>query len=171
MTPRKILVPVFASSSSLEIARDSFWLARYQPAELCVVEISTPSGLFKWLCSPFSKWLTKLRGSHAEEVQAKARNQERFPCQITQLAAPNLILGIVEAVRWKEASTIVILPEVGERLETAGLQDLKNRLSEIGQFVLIRISKGGTVRVEPGKKKALFDLGEIVPIDKHRWGV
>jgi hypothetical protein len=171
MASRKIMVPVFASSSSLEIAKDSFWLARYQPAELWIVEIQTPVGFFKWLGSPFARWLSKLRGRPVEEVRLKVENQERFPCQIDQVDTPNLVLGIVEAMRWKEASTIVILPEIGESLGEAGLQELRNRLSEISSFVLIRVSKAGTVRVEPGKKKVFFEQDNIVPIDKRRWVV
>jgi len=171
MTSRKIMVPVSASSSSLEIAKDSFWLARYQPAELWVVEIHTPVGLIKWLCSPLARWMTKLRGRPVEEVQLKARNQETFPCQIDQVEAPNLVIGIVEATRWKAASTIVILPEIAESLGDAGLRDLRNRLSEISSFVLIQVSKQGSVRVEPGKKKELFEPNKVVPIDKHRWVV
>jgi hypothetical protein len=171
MASRKILVPVFASSSSLEIARDSFWLARYQPAELHIVEIHTPVGLFKWLCTPITTWLKKLRGSQAQKAQGKALKQEQFPCQIGEMEAPNLILGIVEAARCKEASTIVILPEIDESIGKTGLKELKDRLSEISQFVLIRIGKQGSVRVEPGKKKDLFDCGNVIPIEIKRWVV
>ncbi len=171
MASRKILVPVFASSSSLEIARDSFWIARYQGAELHIVEINTPVGLFKWLCTPLTMWLKKLRGSQTEEAQQRALKQWKFPCQIVEMESPNLIQGIVEAARFKEASTIVILPEIYESIGKTGINELKDRLSEISPFVLLRISKEGYVRVEPGKKKELFDVGNVIPIDKHRWGV
>jgi hypothetical protein len=171
MTSRKILVPVFDSSSSLEIARDSFWIARYQPAELHIVEIYTPVGFFKWLCTPLIKRLKRLRSSQTQEAQQKALKQEVFPCRIGELEAPNLILGIVEAACSNEASTIVILPEINESIGKSGINELKDRLSEISSFVLLRISKEGYVRVEPGKKKILFDVGNVIPIDKHRWGV
>ena len=171
MTSRKILVPALASSSSVEIARDSFWLARNDPAELCIVEIGTPVGFFKWLFTPVTRMLKKIRGSQAEAAQRKARNRESFACQIDEVEAPSLVIGIVEAARWKAASTVVILPEVADRLGAAGLRELKNRLSEISAYVLIRVSKQGSVRVEPCGKKRLFEANKIVPIDKHRWVV
>lgn len=169
MTAKKILVPVIDALSSREIERDCFWLARYQPAELHIVEILPPVNFFKWLLTPITNWLKKWRGSQAQKAQHHAMAQEEFPCQTAEREAPNLVLGIVEAARREQPDVIVILPEIDEHLGQTGINDLQNRLSEIKEYMLIKPRRGGSVRVEPQKKKALPDYKKVVPIDRHTW--
>jgi hypothetical protein len=169
MAAKKILVPVVDALSSKEIERDCFWLARYQPAQLYIVEILPPVNFFKWLFMPVTNLLKKWRGSQAQKAQRHAMAQEKFPCQVGERKAPNLVLGIVEAARREQPDMIVILPEIDKSLGYMGIQDLQNRLSEIRKFVLIKPRRGGSVRIQPQQKKALPDCKKVVPIDRHTW--
>jgi hypothetical protein len=169
MSAKKILVPVVDALSSREIERDCFWLARYQPAQLHIVEILPPVNFFKWLFTPAINMLRKWRGSQAQKAQRHALTQEEFPCQVGEREAPNLVLGIVEAARREQPDMIVILPEIDKYLGQTGINDLQNRLSEIKEYMLIKPRRGGSVRVEPQKKKALPDGKKVVPIDRHTW--
>src|SRR5262245_1318231 len=131
MDTRKIMIPVLVSSTSREIERNSFWLARYQPAEVYITEIVLPVGFFKWLFAPLIELLSKMRMSQAERARRDADERETFACTVDSLEAPSLLLGIVEAVRKKQPGIIIILPEIGDRLGAAGLEEVKRRLSEI----------------------------------------
>jgi hypothetical protein len=169
MPTKKILVPVVDALSSKEIERDCFWLARYQPAQLYIVEILPPVNFFKWLFTPVANLLKKWRGSQAQKAQHHAMAQETFPCQVGEREAPNLVLGIVEAARREQPDMIVILPEMDESLGQTGINDLQNRLSEIREYVLIKPRRGGSVRIEPHQKKTLPDCKKVVPINRHTW--
>jgi hypothetical protein len=169
MPAKKILVPVVDALSSKEIERNCFWLARYQPAQLYIVEILPPVNFFKWLFTPVANLLKKRRGSQAQKAQRHAMTQEEFPCQVGEREAPNLVLGIVEAARREQPDVIVILPEMDKSSGQTDIHDLQNRLSEIREYILIKPRRGGSVRVEPHRKKALPDCKKVVPIDIHTW--
>jgi hypothetical protein len=169
MQTKKILLPVLGAFSSTEIERRSFWLARYQPAQLHIVEILPPVGFFRWLCTPLHNLRKWWRGSQAQRARHQAMTQENFPCEIGEIAAPNLVLGIVEAAQREQPDVVMILPEIAEHLGQTGINDLQNRLSEIKQYVLVKLGRGCSMRIEPHQKKALPDFKKVVPINRSKW--
>ena len=50
MNPRKILIPVFGSSRNFRKVKNSFWLAKYDFAELHLFEIALSRSFLVWLC-------------------------------------------------------------------------------------------------------------------------
>ena len=112
MKARKILIPVLGSLTSSKIKRNSFWLARAQPAELHLVEIKLPVGFFKWLLTPAIDRFKNLIGSQIRHVQQQAVAREKFNCEISELKAPDLVRGIIGAALQEDPDTIILLPEI-----------------------------------------------------------
>jgi hypothetical protein len=156
MNPRKILVPVLRSMSSADIARDSFWLAANQPADLHLIEVIPPPAFIWWLITPLVNLIRKYAGNSLNNVQQKAALLAHRRRASGEVRAPNLVLGIVEAAWLVPSSTIIILPDMQIQLGRSGLQNLRNRLSEIQDVVLILPGRGLEVKIDPVKKKDPF---------------
>ena len=156
MNPRKILVPVVRSMSAADIARNSFWLAANQPADLHLIEIVPPPAFIRWLITPLENLIRKYARCSLNDARQKAVLLERLRCATGEVRAPNLILGIVEALWLFQSSTIIILPEMQTQLGRSGLRNLRNRLSEIQDVVLILPGRGLEMSIDPIKKKDPF---------------
>ena len=156
MNPRKILVPVLCSMSAADIARNSFWLAANQPADLHLIEVVPPPSFIRWLITPLANIYRKYAGSSLNDAEQKAILLEQLRCTTGEVRAPNLVLGIIEAVWRVQSSTIIILPEMQTQLGQSGLRNLRNRLSEIQDVVLILPGRGLEMKIDPVRKKDPF---------------
>jgi len=168
---RRILVPVYGKLGATEIARASFWLARYQAAELHLVEVITPPGFFRWLLTPLIRLIMNHSNARLQGARRRAIWSEQLNCDIEELPAPNLILGVVEAAWKTRADTIIVAPDLRREIGDDGMRELKDRLSEINPCLVITIGEGRFARVEPCKKKPLPDYKRVVPIDINKWVV
>jgi hypothetical protein len=153
MNSRKILVPVLRSMSAADIARSSFWLAANQPADLHLIEVVPPPAFIRWLITPLVNLIRKYASSSLNDARQKAVLLEHLRCATGEVRAPNLVLGIVEAVWLVQSSTIIILPEMQTQLGRSGLRNLRNRLSEIQDVVLILPGRGLEMKIDPVRKK------------------
>ena len=153
MNTRKILVPVLHSMNAADIARNSFWLAANQPADLHLIEVVPAPTFIRWLITPLANIIRKYAGSSLNDAHQKAVLLEHLRCATGEVRAPNLVLGIIEAVWRVQSRTIILLPEMQTRLGQSGLRNLRNRLSEIQDVVLILPGRGLEMKIDPVKKK------------------
>jgi universal stress protein family protein len=165
---KKILVPVFGSVSASEIARISFWLARNEPAELNIVEVIAPLTFFLWLISLLLAPFRKNQSRRLRQTQQNAIWKEKLVCKISEHRAPNNALGIVEAARRINPDIVIIAFELRRRLGKAGMGELKRRLSEIGDCVLLLPGRGPAMRVEVCRKKDVFAPNRLVSINRNK---
>jgi hypothetical protein len=153
--------------SAADIARNSFWLAANQPAELHLIEVIPPPAFVRWLITPLTNIIRKCTGSSLNDARQKAVLLEHLRCATGEVRAPNLVLGIVEALSLVQSSTIILLPEMQIRLGRSGLQNLRNRLSEIQDIVLILPGRGLEMKIDPVKKKDPF-YSKVVSIRSRK---
>jgi hypothetical protein len=153
--------------SAADIARNSFWLAANQPADLHLIEVILPPAFIRWLITPLTNIIRKYAGSSLNDARQKAVLLEHLRCATGEVRAPDLVLGIVEALSLVQSSTIILLPEMQTRLGRSGLQNLRNRLSEIQDIVLILPGRGLEMKIDPVKKKDPF-YSKVVSIRSRK---
>lgn len=159
MKEHTILFPVCGTLYPYRMSHHSFWLARYLPARLCLVEVLLPTGWFRWLLSHFSR---EDREWRLREVERLLFRQDDIICQTDTLRVPNLVIGIVEAAWLVKPKFIVLTPELQALLGESGLRDLKTRIGEMGRCMLVLLKNGPVVRLEPCNTVDSLDVGRVV---------
>src|SRR5262245_14408795 len=159
MTENTILFPVCGRLYPYRISHQSFWLARYLPARLHLVEVLPPKGWFGWLLSVLSRDDRKWR---LREVKRQVFQQDQIQCEAESLEVPNLTIGIVEAVWRVQPKFVVLNPGLQDALGKSGLRDLKTRLGEIGRCMLVLLRNGQAIRVEPCNTMDSPDRGRLI---------
>ena len=162
MREARILFPVSGRVYPYHMSHESFWLARYLPAKLHLVELLVPTGCLRWMLSVFSR---EDRRSRLQEVKRQVFKRDHLHCEAETLAVPNLTIGIVEAAWRVKANFVILLPALQDSLGKAGLKDLKTRLGEIGRCMLVLLRNGCVVRLEPCKTVNFPDVGRVIHPD------
>jgi hypothetical protein len=122
------------------------WLVRYLPAKVHIVEVLLPTGLLRWLLSPFH---SEDRAWRLQEVKSLILEQCQLVCETDTLRAPNLIIGVVEAAWRFKPDSVVLTPALQQNLGRSGIRDLQIRLEELGHCVLLLLKDRPVVRVDP----------------------
>lgn len=159
MRDNKILFPVCGRLYPYRMSHESFWLARYLPAKLHLVELLVPTGWIRWLFSVFS---IEDREWRFQEVKRQVFQQDQVRCETESLKVPNLTIGIVEAAWRIKPKFVVLMPGLQEALDKAGLSDLKTRLGEMGRCMVVLLRKGQFVRLEPCNRVDASDVGRVI---------
>ncbi len=159
MTENTILFPVSGRLYPYRMSHESFWLARYLPAKLHLVEVVVPTGWFRWLLSVFSR---EDREWRLQEVKRQVFQQDQVQCETESLEVPNLTIGIVEAAWRVKPKFVVLMPALQEALGKAGLRDLKIRLTEMGRCMLVFLRSGSVVHLEPCNTVDSPDVGRVI---------
>ena len=154
-----VLFPVSGRLYPYRMSHDAFWLARYLPAKLHLVEVLIPTGWIHWLLSAFSR---KDREWRLQEVKRQVLQQDQVQCETASLEVPNLTIGIVEAAWRVKPKFVVLMPGLQEALGKAGLKDLKIQLGEMGRCMLVLLRHGHVVRLEPCNTLDSPDLGRVI---------
>jgi hypothetical protein len=162
MSEHSILFPICGTLYPYRMSHRAFWLARYLPARLWLMEVLLPTDWFRWLLSFFSR---KDREYRLREVERMVFQRDGVECRTDTLKAPNLTVGIVEAA-WKvKPNFIVLMPELQHALGKVGLRDLKTRLGEMSRCTLVLLGHGPTITLEPCTTTNASDRGQIVSVD------
>ena len=159
MRERTILFPVCGTLYPYRLTHRSFWLARYLPAKLYLVEVLLPTGWIRWLLSVFSR---EDREWRHQEVKRQVFQQDRVQCETETLTVPNLTIGIVEAAWRVKPKFVVLMPGLQEALGKAGLRDLKTRLGEMGRCMLVLLRNGHVIRLEPCNSLDSPEVGRVI---------
>src|SRR4030095_3817479 len=159
MRERTILFPVCGALYPYRLTHRSFWLARYLPAKLHLVEVLLPTGWIRWLLSAFSR---EDREWRLQEVKRQVLQQDRVHCDTEGLEVRNRTTGIVEAAWRVKPKFVVLLPALQDALGKTGLRDLKTRLGEMGRCMLVLLRNGHVVCLEPCNTVDSPDLGQLV---------
>ena len=138
-----------------------FWLAHYLQANLCLVDIRLPKSWFRWLLSRFFRAGREWR---LQEAKRLAFQRDELKCRTDMLEVPNLTIGIVEAAWRVRPNFIVLSPELQKSLGKPGLRDLKNRLSEMSQCMLVLLRTGPAIRLEPCTAADPNDRGQLIRV-------
>ena len=159
MRENTILFPVCGRLYPYRMSQQSFWLARYLPAKLHLVEVLVPTGWIRWLLSVFSR---EDREWRLQEVKRQVFQQNQVQCETESLEVPNLTIGIVEAAWRVKPKFVVLLPALQDALGKTGLRDLKTRLGEIGRCMLVLLRNGHVVRLERCNTTGDAGIGRVI---------
>lgn len=158
-----ILFPVCGVLYPYRLNHQSFWLARYLSARLCLVEVLIPAGGWvRWLLDLFRHKDRVWRLRQAEKVVLQ---QDHIPCKAETVEVPTLSIGIAEAAWIVKPNFVPRSPELQERLGTVGLKDLRSRLGEMGRCMLILFGKGPAMQLEPCSPNDSAELGQVVRVN------
>jgi hypothetical protein len=162
MTENAILFPVCGTLYPYCIRHDSFWLARYLQARLCLAEVLLPTGWMGWFLASFRK---KDREWRFHEVEKVVFEQDQIKCEVEAVEVPNLTIGIVEAAWRVKPNLVVLMPELQEALGKPGLRDLRTRLGEMSRCMLVLLGNGPTIRLEPCTTTNSPDRGQVISLN------
>ena len=146
MRGQTVLLPVCESLYPWRMHHHLLWLDRCRPAKIHIVVVLLPTGLLRWLLSPFH---SEDRAWRLQEVKRLILEEHQVVCETETLTAPNVTIGIVEAAWRFKPDSVVLTSALQQNLGKSGLRDLQIRLGELGHCVLLLVRDRPVVRVEP----------------------
>lgn len=158
MAENTILFPVYRRFHPYGMSNQWFWLPRYLPAKLHLVDVLVPTGWIRWLLSAFSKEDRKWR---LQMLKHQIFEEDHVPCEIQTLTAPNLTIGIVEAAWRIKPNFVILMPALQDALGKAGLRDLKTRLGEMGRCKIVLL-RHEYVRLESCNTGDAAEAGRVI---------